>query len=647
MTTKNLPIYLTILLSVIVYYLPVLISSNLLLARSNDLEEQFWPFFLFIKNQILTNNQFPLWINSFFSGMPLLPDPQFSLFYPFNWGFIIFPIEFWFIAYFLLHTILGGIGVYFLGKFTLKISRFASVIMSVFYIFSPQLSGFLEAGHLGLVATQGLIPWVFYLLFLALEKKSFKYSLFFALVLALIFFAHTVIFIIIIFSVWILIIINFFISKKDFNKKTSAIKMTMLGFLLCFGFIAVGLLPQLEWIPETSRTLLLKKVEVYPMWRSVKEVFSIIFAPWILGTEGLQKLNAEKWVVIGVSPLFIAGLTFLKLTKRNKLILASIITILTLIILNNKSPIFHFLISQEWFLLMRVTTRVWVLVTLILTILVGLGVELLTKKKFVLLSIFVTIILLEELALSWIRLLTPPSLTKYVPSEVYSYLSEDKSQFRVFCLVRCLSQKKVVEYELETVEGYNTLQQLNYFHQMWQFTNHFWDYYTLSLPPVGIYRYSKIVPDLKALSEYNVKYIISIHPLSDKNLELRKIFGDYLIYQNLTVLPRAYFHNPNYSNIEVPIIKYTPNFIRVDTKAHKSNQIILAEVYSKGWNAYLNGQDKKEVLQRPNALRLVNISKDTNFVDLKYEPRSFQIGGSITLVTVFLTLIVFPFKKNE
>ena len=62
-------------------YLPILVNPELLLERGNDLQEQFWPVFYFVKQHLLEGGSLPLWINLFFSGMPLLPDPQAPLFY--------------------------------------------------------------------------------------------------------------------------------------------------------------------------------------------------------------------------------------------------------------------------------------------------------------------------------------------------------------------------------------------------------------------------------------------------------------------------------------------------------------------------------------------------------------------------------------
>ena len=74
--------------------------------------------------------------------------------------------------------------------------------------------------------------------------------------------------------------------------------------------------------------------------------------------------------------------------------------------------------------------------------------------------------------------------------------------------------------------------------------------------------------------------------------------------------------------------------IEIDTSKNISNQLILAEVYSVGWKAYLNGQEEVKVEQTPVALRQVTIKPDTTFVDFKYQSESFKIGSIITSITV-------------
>ncbi|PJA42828.1 hypothetical protein CO176_01325, partial [Candidatus Woesebacteria bacterium CG_4_9_14_3_um_filter_39_10] len=108
--------FLVIFLTVLFFYLPIFLKPNILLERENDLQGFFWPIIYFVKNQILTNHELPLWNNVFFGGTPLLPDPQSPLFYFPNIIFLILPIGIGFIASFFLHSVLAGVGMYITSK---------------------------------------------------------------------------------------------------------------------------------------------------------------------------------------------------------------------------------------------------------------------------------------------------------------------------------------------------------------------------------------------------------------------------------------------------------------------------------------------------------------------------------------------------
>jgi len=213
-----------------------------------------------------------------------------------------------------------------------------------------------------------------------------------------------------------------------------------------------------------------------------------------------------------------------------------------------------------------------------------------------------------------------------VPDKVYQYLQSDSGRFRVFCTTRCLSQREAAKYGLELVEGYNTIQQINYFKHSWQMMGGYWNYYTLALPPIGAYKFSQLQPDAASLGDYNTKYVISPYELLDPGFSLVNEAGDYKIYLNEALKPRA----------NAPITKYDPNHIRVDTSDFTGKQIILAEVYNPDWKAYLNGEEKVEVQETPIALRAVDIRNNTRFVDFKYQPESYQWGRMVTFATIFL-----------
>ena len=334
----------------------------------------------------------------------------------------------------------------------------------------------------------------------------------------------------------------------------------------------------------------------------------------------------------------LAILGFTKLNRKLQIGLTFGLVILILLILNNASPIHSFLLDQKWYLLLRVSTRFWVAVQFIVLYLSGFAIETNRKQRGRIIYVIVALAIIESVILGWTFLQKTPSKNKgLAPVEVYEYIASDKSIFRVFCLTRCLSQKESSKRSLQLLDGYSTVQLKNFNNQSWQLTGAYWNYYTLSIPPIGTYLHEELKPDTKSLGEYNVKYIISPYKLTNPNLILKKNIQGFNIYENKLLLPRAYSNlTGNGIEPDVNLISYSPNVINVDTSNNKGSQLILSEVYSPGWKAYLNNKEIVTIQEAPNALRAVDIKPDTKQVVFKYFPSSFIYGIILTCATIFI-----------
>lgn len=629
-------VFLLIVCAAIFILLPIIIEPKLLLARGNDLQEQFWPVFYFIREQFWKNHSLPLWNNLWFSGLPLLPDPQFSLFYPFNMIFILLPTDIGFIIYFLVHIVIGGVGTFITARYGLHFAKNSSLFCALLYMSQPRLAGYLEAGHYGLVASLAWLPFAL----LGVIKLSRQANLLWAIVLSValagLFYTHPVNFLLTT-IISIAIFITLFLSNSLGKNDIKPLILFAISGLLVFGLTAVTLLPQIEWLPDTTRSLLLKNRDIYPKWSSFNEFALSILWPIKLD---IWEIDTEKWIPLGIITSFLGLYGFLQLKKKFKMLLLLLFLTVFLVATNTISPIYPLLLSQDWYALMRVTTRIWFIPGLALVFFAGLSFESLYKKlpRILLLILFGSAIV-ESVFLSWARIYKPTDQQTKATNEVYEFLKGDKGRFRVFCVTRCLSQKEAAKYNLELVEGYNTLQQKNYYDQFIQLSQVFWDRYTLALPPFEIYTTREIQPYAPELTGYNIKYIISPHALNDKSLILKKESGGYLIYENPAVKSRAYFSNGK----EALILEYSPNYIKVDTSSHETKQLIIAEVYNSGWIAKLNGEKPTEIKQTSNKLRQIEIEKDTLFVEMRYSPKSYQLGRIITLSSL---LIVFAYLTH-
>lgn len=155
---------------------------------------------------------------------------------------------------------------------------------------------------------------------------------------------------------------------------------------------------------------------------------------------------------------------------------------------------------------------------------------------------------------------------------------------------------------------------------------------------MGSYLFDKPQPDPKALGEYNTKYVISPYPLTNENFVKFSQIDRFLVYKNNLYRPRAYYETTS-SIKEAKIVNYSPNHVRINTTDHSSKSLTLSSVYNNGWVAYLDGK-RVNIQQKPNALMLVDLKKETKFVDFRYEPDSFKLGAVITLVSIVMTIFI-------
>jgi len=617
---KSLP-YLVILFAVFIFYLPIFINLRLFLDKNNDLQEFFWPIYYFVKEQIIKNHQIPLWNNMILSGTPLLPDPQAPFFYLPNIIFLLLPINLGFIVSAFIHTFIGGIGIYFVGKKVLNLKNFAAVFCAILFVFSPKLAGYVEAGHFGLILSWAWLPWVFLSTVMVAKKPKILWSILLSISSAGLFYTHSTTFI---YAMFLSGIVFILLILKNKNKVKSMYHYA-LGGILSFGLSAIALLPQISWIPQTNRFLLAQNPQVWPIWNSKPEFIRQILLP--------ENTDSEKWIPLGVITLGLAFYGFIKIKKTYKLLLLILVLTVLIISANNLTPFYKILISQKWFDYLRVSTRIWFGISLTVIFLAGIGFEKIKRFRFLF-----CLALIEALALSWFRLNKPAPQVKYAPKEVYEFLLKDKDKFRVYCITRCLSQKEAAINHLELIDGYSTLIQKNYNSHALQLTGAYWDYYTLSIPPIGSLT-ETLHPNINSLGEYNAKYIISPYKVDDINLKYLVKIEDFIIYLNKKYQPRS----------PAPIIKYLPNTIIIDTSNYNQNFIVVSEVFNKDWKAYLDNNTEIRIQETPNRLRHIDLPQSTNELTLKYAPKFFDIGKIISLlslITIF-TLGFYSFKTRK
>jgi uncharacterized membrane protein YfhO len=135
---------------------------------------------------------------------------------------------------------------------------------------------------------------------------------------------------------------------------------------------------------------------------------------------------------------------------------------------------------------------------------------------------------------------------------------------------------------------------------------------------------------LKTLQEVNFKPREAILITEE---EYKKVKSDFLEDEGRPCSDEC----PEYAKI----LKYTPNYVEIETKCNDSRFLVLSDNYYPGWRAYVNGVEKKVVRANYN-LRGVIVPHGTTTVQFTYDPLSFKIGASISLFTIALIGILWP-----
>jgi len=80
---------------------------------------------------------------------------------------------------------------------------------------------------------------------------------------------------------------------------------------------------------------------------------------------------------------------------------------------------------------------------------------------------------------------------------------------------------------------------------------------------------------------------------------------------------------------EVTVERYEPDRIQLTASTDASGLLMLSEIYDPGWKAYVDG-DQVDLYVADHALRAVPLPPGQHEIELRYEPRSLQVGLAIS-----------------
>src|SRR6266542_3356463 len=163
----------------------ILFFSDVLFSSKNFYFRDILNFHYPLRRVLIetyARGEIPLWNPLVHLGQPMLANPNYMAFYPTNLLHLFLPFDYAFKLHFIIHPILGGLGLYFLQR-RLGIDALAAFGGSFVYQFSGPVLSFLNL--YSIVQGVALMPWIGWAFLGALQQSRWSRILLFGAILAL------------------------------------------------------------------------------------------------------------------------------------------------------------------------------------------------------------------------------------------------------------------------------------------------------------------------------------------------------------------------------------------------------------------------------------------------------------------------------
>lgn len=634
MKTKSFLV--SIFLLILIIFLPILINPFYLTHKDNDLGRTYIPLFEFYKDSILAYHQIPLWRPSQLMGETFIGNPISSLFYPANVIFVFLPVHFGVIFYYFMHILIAAISTFYLAK-SFSFDNKSSFAAALFYPLSTKILVHLEAGHMTMVAAFSLFPFSLLAMRKILADFQLKWLIAFAASLSLIYMAYPTIFyytVIFISFYWAYHVLKTKSFKRKFLFKNIFYFISAITIMLCLS--AIILLPHLEFAPLSTRSSLVLKDVALPLWNLKKILLSLTF-PYLD-----ISLTHEEFLYIGIIPSVLALIGFLKLDKFRKAVLSIGLVFTMLFVLGTSTPFFETLYNFLPFLkYSRITTRLWFVVVLIAALLGAYAVGKIKNQKLI--AIIIGLFLTENIFIFTSRSKNI-SYLNFQMEEIYQFLSNDHDLFRVYCTTYCFNPQLISKYGIQTLHGESPIQQRDFVKFLEEAGNYNWDNFAVIFPPYQIWQTDfPPNPNAKLLGDANVKYVASTYTLNNSELTLIEKFGNIFLYSNKLFKQRFRFDD----NQELQITAFSANAINIKfKKLNQPKTLFISENYYDGWIASVINS-RFSVKREEPSFKKVTLPKGSVDVWLKFQPKSFIIGRTISIGMIVFILLALPKFKSK
>lgn len=628
---------LIIALTIAVFFAPFFFSPQILSGKDNDLGRTYIPVISFYKTSLFKFKQLPLWRSDQMMGEPTVSNPLYQFLYPLDIIFLL-PQSYAAFVFFFVHFLLAAIATYSFSRY-LGFSKQSSMAGALIYALSLKMLMHTTAGHLTMVPAFSYFPLVVLSASHLSSKFSFKWVTIGALALWAMYINYPTVF----YYAFLFLVLYVFYNliKRSTDLKKHAPKL-LLNFAILFfvwlGLSAIALIPHTEFAPLSTRSDLKIEDIAIPLWNKTKLVLSLLF-PYPI----LSSLDHESLLYLGLTPLALSTFAFFKLKKLQKTFLLVGFLLAIVLVLNLSTPLFPTL--YENFPLLkysRVTTRLWFIIAFLAAILSAFALSSINRSKVTIFTL--TIFALESVFIFYTTLFRIPNLN-FTDKDIYQYLEKDKEPYRIFCATYCFNPQLLSASNLQLLNGETPIQQKSFVNYLASAGGYRHDQFAVIFPPYQTWQEEvKPKPNAILLGDANTKYIATTYEISNPLLNFVGKFDNLLLYQNNLFLKRAYFSN---SQQQIEITKYSPNNVELKfPMANFEREIIFSENYYPGWYV-LNNNTKRPVSQFNQVFRSFKVAANTTEASLKFEPRSFALGRTITFATICVLILIYPKLKGK
>ncbi len=368
--------------AVVLVFFHRLAFTDMILARG-DTYVYFYPYWD-ARDAALSAGQLPLWSNDIFMGVPLLANPQLGTFYPPNWLTIALSAPDAIRLSVLLHVVWAALGAYVLFRAVFA-GRDETLLPGLAAALLYGLGGYIGAHVEQINQLQGLawMPWAFWLLCRTLQADHWRQRTVRALLLALllavmIFTGHTQTIFITSFGLGLYAIGHSWLGAADgrWRRIVGGLLTLLLAAVVALLLALPQLLPTLELIGMSNRG----------GGFSVQQATAFSFNPAYTGRALLPAYDGQlfgEYVatlgVIGLGLALVGVLAGGRLPQRRIWVIIALVGLL--FAFGRYNPLYWQIAPLPGFNLFRVPARWLALFALAMSLLAGLGLQVITSRR--------------------------------------------------------------------------------------------------------------------------------------------------------------------------------------------------------------------------------------------------------------------------